>query len=87
MKNGFAKLCTRRNEHINPLNTGGTSNVCLLTKFFRLTTICGVKVSKQWNFGKLFFQWGLLLLTLVNSMVKNEFLLLKSAICKPFYNQ
>ena len=24
---------------------------------------------------------------LVNSMVKNEFLLLNSALCKPFYNQ
>ena len=27
---------------INPLNTGGTSNVCLLTKFCRLATVCGV---------------------------------------------
>ena len=49
---------------INPLNTGGTSNVCLLTKFCGLATICGViiyKVSKQLNFGKLLFQWGLFL--------------------------
>ena len=61
---------------INPLNTGGTSNVCLLTKFCRLATICGViiyKVSKQLNFGKLLFQWGLFLQTLVNSMAKNDF--------------
>ena len=61
---------------INPLNTGGTSNVCLLTKFCGLATICGViiyKVSKQLNFGKLLFQWGLFLQTLVNSMAKNDF--------------
>ena len=29
-------------EHFNPLNAGGTSNVCLLTKFYRLATVCGV---------------------------------------------
>ena len=27
---------------INPLNTGGTSNVCFLTKFCRQATVCGV---------------------------------------------
>ena len=26
----------------NPLNTGGTSNACLLNKFCRLATVCGV---------------------------------------------
>ena len=29
-------------EHFNPLNTGGTTNVCLLTKFCRPATVCGV---------------------------------------------
>ena len=29
-------------KNINPLNTGGTSNVCLLTKFCRVATVCGI---------------------------------------------
>ena len=39
----FLELDVHRSHlDFNPLNTGGTSNVCLLTKFCRLTTICGV---------------------------------------------
>ena len=45
--------------YINPLNTGGTSNVCLLTKFCRLATACGViihtKFQNNWILGNCFF--------------------------------
>ena len=46
-------------KHINPLNTGGTSNVCLLSKFCRLATVCGImiytKFQNNWILGNSFF--------------------------------
>ena len=45
--------------YLKPLNTGGTSNVCLLTKFCRLATVCSViiytKFQNNWILGNCFF--------------------------------
>ena len=78
---------SQRKIKINPLNTSGTSNVCLLAKFADsllfvvLLYIQSFKTIEFWEIAVSIRS------TLVNSVVKNDFFLLNSAICKPFYNQ
>ena len=69
---------THRHTHHSVI-TGGAFNVCLLTKFCRLATVCGViiytKFQNNWILGNFGFFNGVYFCrySMVNGMVKNEF--------------